>query len=333
MFITSQQMEIKRQEFPTVAFNQDTRYWTLRGYLSLLGILRNEHITLVHVEFPTQINVNDIGIFFFPLLVRYILRIPIVFTMHEFMDSGFAGKVRVIWLCWWSNYVICTNEIDRNKLAHFVFRFLRKSSVIEIGPTIKPIPATSSIKGSNTFMIAFLGMLDASKGIEDILYAMREMADASVHLSILTGVRSNNLYHESIIHLIKTLKLETQVYYQDTITDEAISQHLQQAQVVILPYVTGATTKRSTILDAFAHKVPVISTQTERTEQVLQESQAIVLIPPHRSDALIEAIHRIRTDPVLLEHLQVHMQAFMRTRNWEYIAQRTNEIYTSLLSK
>lgn len=338
IFITSSFENIFKDKIEEKNVFNNIDDWGIKSLFSIYKILKREKPDIVHLEYPTRINGNKINIILLPLMIRFILRIKIVITLHEFMDSSWKGKVRNILLCIFPNSVIFPNSIDCSILTEYIPWL--KSYIIPIGYTTKvytPDPVNIrhafnevGIPGyqEDIYTLSFLGILDDSKGMEDIIEAIRGLRD--LRLLILTKLSKDDQFHNKIVRIIKNYGLTNVYYTYDILTDETISVLLSETDVVVLPYLKGVTNKRSTLLDAFVHNVPVISTRTRFTPPEFNDN-LLKLVSPHSPSQIRKAILRLKDDPKLINKYSENMHTFLKGHNWDNIALKTLNVYNDML--
>ena len=89
------------------------------------------------------------------------------------------------------------------------------------------------------------------------------------------------------------------VFSTGAIDHAAVSRHLQACDVLLQPYVDGASTRRGTLMAALAHGRPVVSTVGSLSEAFWAEEdgRALRVVAAGDHDALSEAVLRLLDDP------------------------------------
>lgn len=78
---------------------------------------------------------------------------------------------------------------------------------------------------------------------------------------------------------------------------ETLSAHLQACDLMVQPYVDGASTRRSTLMAALSHGVPVVTTAGRLSEPFWQSSSAVVCVSAGDIDGLVQAASTLAADP------------------------------------
>jgi glycosyltransferase involved in cell wall biosynthesis len=79
---------------------------------------------------------------------------------------------------------------------------------------------------------------------------------------------------------------------------DRIASLLSAVDIFLAPHLDGVTTRRTTVMSALQHEVPVVATDGYFTDEMLREaSDAIRLVPLDRPDLFAEAVCRLAEDP------------------------------------
>jgi glycosyltransferase involved in cell wall biosynthesis len=80
------------------------------------------------------------------------------------------------------------------------------------------------------------------------------------------------------------------VHASGELTPEGLSCQLQACDVLLQPYPDGASSRRTTLMAALAHGVPVVTTVGRLSEKFWSESDAVVAVPADDLEALTRAV-------------------------------------------
>jgi glycosyltransferase involved in cell wall biosynthesis len=78
-----------------------------------------------------------------------------------------------------------------------------------------------------------------------------------------------------------------------------LSAHLQACDLMVQPYVDGASTRRTTLMAALAHGLPVVTTTGRLSEPFWSGSPAIAAVAAGDVEGMIHAAVRLAGDPSL----------------------------------
>jgi glycosyltransferase involved in cell wall biosynthesis len=93
-----------------------------------------------------------------------------------------------------------------------------------------------------------------------------------------------------------------------------LSAHLAACDLVVQPFPDGVTTRRTSVMAALAHRLPVLTTAGRLTEPLWAESRAVALAPACDAAALADAACRLLADDVQRTRLAAAGLALYRER-------------------
>lgn len=77
----------------------------------------------------------------------------------------------------------------------------------------------------------------------------------------------------------------------------SLSRHLQACDLLLQPYADGASSRRTTLMAALAHGVPVVTTLGRLSEDFWRDSKAIAAVPAGDLPAAARAVHDLVSRP------------------------------------
>jgi glycosyltransferase involved in cell wall biosynthesis len=78
---------------------------------------------------------------------------------------------------------------------------------------------------------------------------------------------------------------------------ESLSHHIAACDVLIQPYPDGATTRRTSLMVGLAHGKPIVTTESEVTEPLWTQSNAVGIAPAGDADAFVKLLRSLLQDP------------------------------------
>jgi glycosyltransferase involved in cell wall biosynthesis len=94
----------------------------------------------------------------------------------------------------------------------------------------------------------------------------------------------------------------------------ALSRHLQQCDLLMQPYSDGASTRRTTLMAALAHGIPVVTTVGHLSEPFWAESNAVAAVPAGDHAAMSRAVAALVTQQHLRHRIGVEARALYDSR-------------------
>ncbi|MBC7236967.1 MAG: glycosyltransferase family 4 protein, partial [Chloroflexi bacterium] len=290
------------------------------------------------------------------LLPHLVREVPMVVTFHDLRPPYLfpkAGRLRdraVLALAQGARAVIVTNAQDRQRLVgqHGIRRF----EMIPIGSNIS---ATLPRRYDRTvwrmrwnlpeeaLVLCYFGFLNASKGGEDLVYALRRLVDGGLDawLLMIGGAAgasdpTNRVYLQHVRRAIDTLHLADRVVWTGHLADEEVSACFALADICVLPYRDGLSFRRGSLIAALVHGMPIISTYPDGGPDPallpeVRHGENVWLVPPANPAALAEAVRRLAGDPELRRRLGEGARALSKQFDWVNIAQRTLQLLNEVV--
>ncbi len=140
-----------------------------------------------------------------------------------------------------------------------------------------------------------LGAMDTAKGVLDLLAACRELRDRGSHVDVvLAGPAGSAGDHSALTARVRDLGLAECVQCLGPIRGEAKERLLRRADVFVLPsYREGMPVS---ILEAFAHGLPVIATRVGSIDEIIEQGEQGLLVSPGAPQDLAAAMKWIADD-------------------------------------
>lgn len=313
---------------------------------------------IVHIQYQSAAYGLHPAINYLPLRLRMLPGRPrTVTTFHDlrfpyiFPKAGPLRRQAVLALAKHSDAAIITNPADWLDLAR-----------AGLSDQLHPIPIGSNIQceppsdydrirqrakwgaDSNTWLLAYFGFLNASKGGETLIRCLAELVRAgrSARLLMVGGKvgasdPTNLAYLAGVEALISELGLAGRVQWTGFTAPDEVSANLLATDCAVLPYREGASLRHGSLMAALAHGLPIVSTEV-RVEvragpdlfPMLVDGQSALLTPPDDPVRLAAAVMRLMTEPGLHQGLAAAALALSHHFEWETLAQRHLVLYGKL---
>ncbi len=323
------------------------RKWDLIGAVNILRLIKKKRFDLFHMQFPSSRYRRTVSLSLLPLFVKILSpSTKVVVTLHEFSISYPVNKLRQLLIGLFSDRVVVTDAGGFDQLSKGPGRFLlkKKLATIPIGSNIDPCPQNAAGKEAflkrfkldpKTRVISFFGVIHRNKGLETLLRAMAELKNIKppVFLVLIAELNAGaDPYHKRIQDMIDSLDIKDSVYLTGYRSGREVSGFLSISDVCVLPFLDGATLRRGTLMAAFVHGLPVITTRPERhvPEEFIDRSN-IFLVPAKDSKALREAINLLAEDSGLRRRIGSAARQLSKKFSWEKITAGHIELYNNLL--
>jgi glycosyltransferase involved in cell wall biosynthesis len=108
------------------------------------------------------------------------------------------------------------------------------------------------------------------------------------------------------------------------LSDEDLAAALAAADLFLLPLADGVSTRRTTLMAALQHAVPVVATLGPLTDrQLFEAGDALRLVPVARVDLFVQAVRGLAEEPAARVRLgRAGRSLYERAFSWDRIATR-----------
>jgi len=249
--------------------------------------------------------------------------------------------------------VIATNGDDWQQLRDG-FALGERLHLIPIGSNIPALAsghdkAIAEVRAAlgvkvDTPLLAYFGLVSASKGVDLLLDALGRDEARRAHLVLIGGEESGTDRATfgaagDLRAAIAARGLGDRVTITGALPSERVAAHLAAADAVVLPYRDGASWRRGSLLAALTAGVPVITTTPQpgydaaRHLPSLTSGESALLMPPGDAEALAAGIARVLDNAPLRANLAAGALALAADFDWATIARRHVELYRTLTTR
>lgn len=313
---------------------------------------------IVHIQYQSAAYGLHPAVNYLPLWLRTMSGRPhVVTTFHDlrfpymFPKAGPLRWQAVLVLAKHSDAAVITNPADWLRLARAGLR--DHLHPIPIGSNIRcePPPGYDRVcqrakwnAGPETWLLAYFGFLNASKGGETLIRCLAELVRAGRPARLLmvggkigASDPTNMAYLARVEALIEELGLTDRVQWSGFTASDEVSANLLATDCAVLPYREGASLRHGSLMAALAHGLPIVSTDLPAEVRAgpglfpaLVHDQSALLVPPDDPVKLAEAVTQVMTEPELQSRLAAAALALSRHFEWEALAKRHLEVYREL---
>jgi glycosyltransferase involved in cell wall biosynthesis len=122
------------------------------------------------------------------------------------------------------------------------------------------------------------------------------------------------------------------VHAPGVIPADQLSRWLSAADIFLAPYSEGASTRRTTLMAAMQHGLPIVTTDGALTDALLRQSQALRLVAVSRVNRFPEVVLRLANSPHERRALGRSARLFYEEHfTWPVIANRLLELLDKAL--
>ena len=322
------------------------------------GLIRELRPDVVQIQYQSAAYGLHPAVNYLPWRLRTAAHRPrIVTTFHDlrfpylFPKAGPLRWQAVLAVARGSDACVVTNPADWLGLAAAGLR--GKLRPIPIGSNIACEPPADYDRtrqrslwgaGPETWLLAYFGFLNASKGGETLVRCLAELVRAGQPARLLmvggkvgASDPTNLAYLAHVEKLIADLGLADRVQWTGFTDPDEVSANLLATDIAVLPYREGASLRHGSLMAALAHGLPIVSTalpaqpnEAEGLFPLLRADESALLVAPDDPVRMAGAVTRVMTEPALRAHLAGAAMTLARQFEWNTLAERHLEAYRGL---
>ncbi len=333
---------LSRPATPAVTVYPQINRWGVTIWYEIAAFARRIQADWIHVQYQTAAYAMNGAINFAPPYWRYFNQsgVKVAWTYHDLRVPYLfpkAGSALRYWVtlrpAHSADLVIVTNENDRLQLAQSGIVALK----IPIGSniaadTLAPAARTAqrAQRGyqANQLVIGYFGFLNRSKGGIALVETLAELVNAGYDAQLLmigeqvgASDPTNQAYLHEVQRLIEALGLSGRVQWTGHQDDADVSADLGAIDLLLMPYLDGASLRRGTLMAGLAHGCAIVTTLPQGPLPELVDGRDLLYVPPDDAPAAAAALARLATDEALRQRLRDGARRQSRHFTWEAIAQ------------
>jgi glycosyltransferase involved in cell wall biosynthesis len=223
--------------------------------------------------------------------------------------------------------------------------FLKKARHIPIGSNIKPSSVVNgdfislrkkySVK-PDELIIAYFGMVYPGKGMRMLLKTakiLNRKLELDFKLFIIGGGISDvPEYIQERKNLVSTLGIPDKIVFTGRIDSTEVAGLLSASALVILPFASGASDRRGTLMAALACNKAIVTTRPDLDIDLFRNGENMIWPDHVCAENLAETTKRVIEDPALRQKLERGAGDLAQNYRWDNIARQTREFYKELVS-
>jgi len=268
-------------------------------------------------------------------IAAYCIRKPLLLTVHGAPHMGSGEKN--------FNYLIekwILTRIGYDKVISVGKGFLKfpnvnkDIAVIPNGINISRFDKVNHVKKADCFKILFVGRLDWIKGVDTLIETVNILRDRYSSLCSKKNVQFHLIgYGFDVGKYQKSAdnySLNELLIFRGKITGEKLIKEYKSSRLLILTSISEGD--GIVIKEAWAAKIPVLSTICNAPEYYIKEGDDGFLIEKQNPEKMAEAIVRILESPQqkLDEMGEKGYKKVCKNYTWDMVAKKTFDVYDSL---
>lgn len=315
--------------------------WNFSNWKNIKKAINKFKPQIIHYQHPTKIYGKNLFQFFIPYLIKKeFANIKVLTTIHEFSESPWYAKLWLIFLIKKSDYLIFTNQNNLD-YAKKSISLKNKAKVIYIGSNIEVrkfnndqiVKERKKILGDKKYLIGYFGFIEKNKGIDDLINSLNilvNQANKPYKLLIIAALNNKYSYHRYIEKLTHKYSLQSNVYITGYLEETDVSKYLQMIDLGVLPFKNGVSLRRGSLIAMLLHNVPVISSNNDFIDNLLQNNKNILLFS--KIDDLTNKIPYLLENKKLYNKIKNGTKKIKTNFEWSFIAKNTYDFYMEMLT-
>ncbi len=270
----------------------------------------------------------------------------VAWTYHDILVPYLfpkAGK----WLRRWvtdlparlCDLTITTNADDQRHLAPFA----RNLVPIPIGSNIRVTKLTQAERqarrvqqgyAEQDVVVGYFGFLNRSKGGLDLVATVARLLPElpTLHLLMIgeqvgASDPSNHAYLQEVKDAIRSQGLQDRVLWTGYQPEVEVSADLAACDLLLMPYLDGASLRRGTLMAGLAHGCAIITTMPTAPIPELVEGRDLLYVPAGHVDAAAIAVLNLVRNPALMAQMRQNALTASAAFTWEGIVETHERLY------
>lgn len=353
--VTAQQAQTPVYQASAVTLHPVIGRWGGRIWQQIPHLAQQIGATWLHVQYQTAAFAMNPAINLAPALwhlqaQRGRQAYQVAWTYHDLLVPYLFPKAGAALRRWitlrpaqTSQVVIATNEGDYQQLA----AVQRSASVLKIpiGSNIHVHESTPDLRmverrqrgyGEGSLVLGYFGFLNRSKGGLTLVQTLHTLVQQGydAHL-LMIGEKvgasdpTNYAYWQEVEALIQQLGLGERVQWTGHLAEAEVSTALHLLDVLLMPYLDGASLRRGTLMAGLAHGCAIVTTTPQSPLPELVDGRDLLYVPPEAPQLAASAIIRLVNEPQLRQTIQSGARRQSQLFTWATIADQHLQAYAA----
>jgi glycosyltransferase involved in cell wall biosynthesis len=321
--------------------------WDVGSWRTVSQLAHAMAVDWLHVQYQTAAYAMHPAINFAPRRWRG-QGLQVAWTYHDLLAPYLFPKAGQTFRRWVTEQpgrtaqcTIVTNEGDRQRLAQ---RGIAATNIpigsnvagCRLTPTERAAERAAYGYAAKDLVIAYFGFLNRSKGGLALVRTLQRLVQTGLDAHLLmvgeqvgASDATNFAYLQEVERLIERSDLTGRVRWTGNLPDAAVSLALNAADVLLMPYLDGASLRRGTLMAGLANGCAIVTTWPQDPLPELVHERDLVYVPAEDAAAMAAAVIRLAHDAPLRARLQSNARHASEQFGWAEIARRHLEIYAT----
>ena len=164
------------------------------------------------------------------------------------------------------------------------------------------------------------------KGIDDLIRAVPAIVKA--HKNIKLRIIGEGNMENELKALAQKLEVAKYIEFLGYVPHDEIATYYSSSDIFVLPSKNEGMS--NTVLEAMASGLPIITTDTGGTRELMDDNG--IIIPSEEPDAIANAVLRVIKDPKIRENMGARSREIAESMSWKNVAEEYHKIYGEIVN-
>ena len=316
--------------------------WNLSTLRRISQQLRAHNIKLINLQYSPVMYPWQFKLAWNYLSKRFITTV----SFHTLWGGRKINHFLALNLLYGADGVIATNSEIVHLLKKYMPCFLKKTRYIPIGSNIQPKQADQNeyqkimagfSTDSDTPLLAYFGMAYPGKGLQMLFEAVHILLlkqDIDFKLIVIGGgIADLSEYIREKKKLVQSFGIQDRVIFTGKIPAGEVSVLLNASRMVVLPFVSGVSDRRGSLMAALAHHKAVVTTKPAVSIDGFKNRENLIWPNETNAKNLADTIRQVFEDRELRQKLEKGAKALSRSYLWADISKETRQFFQTVVGK
>jgi len=312
MVITSERKGLSSDEKGKIEIIRKVRNWGGYDVFNILSLCKSFSPDMVIIQYVSFLYGRGGINLIFPL-ISIILRMyyKVLTMIHEpFVSFEYSIKQSLMSLVQKGMLFFIVMGSDKiavsilawNRMLKKYFFWRKKDFVwIPVSSNIRIASEFPVVKRLNGFgrkpLLVFFGSLHFSKMIDFVFDSLDALIKKGYDAGLIVIGHKEDSLLPSITNIPSYIK--ERVLYTGYCSNEEASKYLSMSDMFLLPLIDGVSSRRTTVMAALKHGVPVVTTSGFLTDEIFLRESFTVLSPSNNKESFLKNVERLAEDESL----------------------------------
>ena len=266
-----------------------------------------------------------------------------IISIHTLWGGSNINYLAALIFLAFSQGIIATNSEIMYLLKSYLPIFLKKCHFVQIGSNILPSQnETDNRRLSEKYslindvpVLSYFGMSYPGKGMDFLLEATRKIVDdhkCDIRLLIIGGGISDSQDHiDAKKRKIRELGIEGKVIWTGSIPADEVSGLFKLSRVVVLPFRSGVSDRRGSLLAALSHSKAVVTTSPVLNISLFKNGENMIWPESDDAASFAKTVVQVLDNNELRQRLETGSAELAKHFCWSKIAEQTQSYFIDLL--